>query len=125
MKSLRPLNLCLNLCVGFALIFTLNFVPVSVAQGTASRVTGTVTDSSGGAINGATVTLTNQETNVAFTTQTTDSGTYTFESVQVGTYSVAVEQQGFKRFISVANSINVNQPATLTRRSKRAASKKS
>ena len=109
MKSVRTKILLTS----FALLFAVASAPVRHAQGTASRVTGTVTDASGAAVTGATVTLTNEATNVSFTTETTDAGTYTFDSVQVGTYSVAVEQAGFKRFVSTGNAINVNQPATV------------
>ncbi len=82
-------------------------------QGTTSRVTGTVLDAVGAAVPGATVTLTNEGTHVSFTTRTEDSGTYGFESIQVGTYSVLVEKPGFKKFISTGNPLNVNQPATI------------
>ncbi|MDQ3257269.1 MAG: TonB-dependent receptor, partial [Acidobacteriota bacterium] len=54
-----------------------------------------------------------EATNVSFTSNTTDSGVYSFESVQVGTYSVAVEMAGFKKFVSTNNALNVNQPATI------------
>jgi hypothetical protein len=84
-----------------------------LAQGTASRVTGVVTDPSGAVVTDAVVTLTNEGTKVSFTTQTTSSGTYVFDSVQVGVYTVAVEKQGFKRFVSTGNQVNVNQPATI------------
>jgi hypothetical protein len=83
------------------------------AQGTASRVTGVVTDQSGAIVPDAVVTLTNEGTNVSFTTQTTSSGTYVFDSVQVGVYTVAVEKANFKRFVSKQNQVNVNQPATV------------
>src|SRR6266496_4100971 len=83
------------------------------AQGTASRVIGTVKDPNGASVAGATVTLTNEATKVAFNTETTDSGTYVFDSVQVGVYSVMIEKQGFKKFISTGNQINVNQPTTV------------
>jgi hypothetical protein len=59
------------------------------------------------------VTLTNEATGVSFTTETSDSGTYSFDLVQVGKYSVTIEKQGFKKFISQANPVNVNQPATV------------
>jgi len=72
-----------------------------------------VLDTSGAVVPGATVTLTNEATNVSFTTNTTDSGVYSFESVQVGTYSVAVEMAGFKRSVSTGNTLNINQPATI------------
>jgi hypothetical protein len=82
-------------------------------QGTTSRVTGTVQDANGGAVVGATVTLTNEATAVSFTTETSDSGVYAFDLVQVGNYSLTVEKQGFKKFLSTGNAINVNQPTTI------------
>ncbi len=33
--------------------------------------------------------------------------------IQIGTYSVAVEKAGFKKFLSKENLVNVNQPATI------------
>jgi len=96
-----------------SILFLLSAGVAALAQGTASRVTGTVSDPSGAVVPGATVTLTNEGTSVAFTAETTDSGTYVFDSVQVGIYTVTVEKQGFKRFISTTNQVNVNQPATV------------
>jgi hypothetical protein len=86
---------------------------IALSQGTASRVTGIVRDEKGASIPGATVTLTNEASEVSFTTETTDAGTYVFDSVQVGIYRVSVEKQGFKKFVSGGNQINVNQPATV------------
>lgn len=84
-----------------------------LAQGTTSRITGTITDSSGAAVEGATVTLTNEGTNLSITTESSSGGAYTFDLIQVGTYSVSVEKQGFKKFISTRNVVNINQPATV------------
>ena len=83
------------------------------AQGTTSRVTGVVQDASGAVVEGANVTLTHEGTNVSLTTQTTSTGNYVFDSVQVGTYTVSVEKQGFKKFVSTGNPVNVNQPSTV------------
>src|SRR5829696_2545110 len=91
----------------------LTTVPAALAQGSASRVTGIVQDASGAVVEGATVTLTNEGTNVSITTQTTSAGAYAFDSVQVGAYTVSVEKQGFKKFVSTGNPVNVNQPATV------------
>ena len=95
------------------LLLTLGLTAFAYGQGTTSRVTGTVQDANGAAVAGATVTLTNEATTVSFTTTTSDNGNYAFDLVQVGTYSVTVEKQGFKKFISQGNAINVNQPATI------------
>jgi len=86
---------------------------VALAQGTTSRITGTVQDANGGAVVGAAVSLTNEATGIVFTTETSQSGVYAFDLVQVGKYSVTVEKQGFKKFISQGNAVNVNQPATI------------
>src|SRR5436190_13859354 len=80
----------------------------ALGQGTTSRVTGVVHDANGAAVSNATVTLTNEGTSISFTTQTSESGTYAFDLVQVGKYSVTIEKQGFKKFLSQGNSINVN-----------------
>jgi hypothetical protein len=85
----------------------------ALAQGTTSRVSGTVTDSSGARIPGATVTLTNDATGVSFNAVSNDTGSYTFESVQVGRYTLAVELQGFKKFVSAANNVSIGEPATI------------
>lgn len=104
-KSLPKILLCLFL-------FT-SGVGGALAQGTASRVTGSVVDASGAIVPDATVTLTNEGTKVSFTAQTTSTGDYVFDSVQVGTYTVTVERSGFKKFVSTGNPVNINQPATV------------
>jgi hypothetical protein len=97
----------------FTLLILLITTGIALGQGTASRVTGIVTDPSGALVSGATVTLTNEGSQVSFNTQTSSSGSYVFDSVQVGNYTVTVEMQGFKKFVSTGNQVNVNQPATI------------
>ena len=82
-------------------------------QGTTSRVVGTVTDTTGAVIPGATVTLTNDQTGISFETVTSATGTYTFEAVQVGEYTLTVRLQGFKTFVSSANPVNIGTPTTI------------
>jgi hypothetical protein len=88
-------------------------VVTAFGQGTTSRVTGTVNDNAGGAVPGATVTLTNQGTNISLTAQTSSSGVYVFDLVQPGIYTVSVEKAGFKKYVSSNNQVLVNQPATV------------
>jgi hypothetical protein len=96
-----------------ALAILLAVATGAFAQGTTSRITGVVTDRSGSVVPGATVTLTNESTGIALTTVTNDVGGYNFEAVQVGTYSVRVELQGFKRFTSTGNAVRIGEPATV------------
>jgi hypothetical protein len=108
MKQVSSLarGLAVLLCV------LLGALPVR-AQGTTSRVVGVVTDTSGGVIPGANVTLVNEATGVTFTTVTTDAGTYTFEAIGSGTYTVKIELQGFKTFSSPGNIVAIGQSTTV------------
>lgn len=82
-------------------------------QGTTSRLIGTVQDSSGAPVAGATVRLTNEGTGQSFTAITSENGAYFFESIQVGTYTAGVEQTGFKKFTAKGNVVNIGQPTTV------------
>jgi hypothetical protein len=85
-------------------------------QGTASRVVGTVTDATGAVVPGAQVTLTNEDTGVAFHTTTTQLGTYVFEAVQVGAYRLDIVAAGFKKFTSTGNRVVIAEPTTANAR---------
>jgi hypothetical protein len=95
------------------LLVCIALTATTFGQGTTSRVTGVVTDNAGAAVAGATVTLTNEGTQTTLTTTTSESGVYTFDLIQPGTYTVTVERQGFKKFVSSKNMALVNQPATV------------
>ncbi len=95
------------------LIASLFFAAFSFGQGTTSRLTGTVVDTSGAAVPGAAVNLANTATGISFTTQTGGSGAYTFDLIPAGTYQVTVEKSGFKKFIATDNIVQINQPATV------------
>src|SRR3954454_24327294 len=62
-----------------------------------AAIFGSITDSQGAAIAGATVTLTNAATGQLRNGLANESGQYLFSSIPVGTYSVLVEQPAFKR----------------------------
>ncbi len=87
---------------------------VIFAQGTTTRFTGTVTDSSGAAIPGATVTLSDDTRGIALTTTTGDNGNYNFDLIQAGTYTVSVEKSGFKKYVSTNNTVFLNLPANVS-----------
>lgn len=97
----------------FSFLFLFVYAFVALGQGTTSRVTGIVVDNTGAIVAGATVTLTNEGTGISLTTVSSDSGAYTFDLIQAGNYQVAVEKQGFKKFISKGNMVNINSPATI------------
>jgi len=76
--------------------------------GVTASITGTVTDSSGAAVAGATVTATNVGTGVAATQQTNSQGVYSFQSLPLGTYTIEVEQKGFKSYKQTGLVLDVN-----------------
>ena len=63
---------------------------------TQGGITGTVTDSSGAAVPGASVTVTNTATSGTRNTTTNAEGLYTFPALPPGSYELKVELQGFK-----------------------------
>jgi hypothetical protein len=81
-----------------------------IAQTSTSRITGRVVDSKQASIPGASVTITNEATNVSQTQTTTEAGLYAFEALPVGNYTVTVEQNGFKKFVTTGNRLEVNNP---------------
>jgi Carboxypeptidase regulatory-like domain/TonB-dependent Receptor Plug Domain len=89
------------------------FAVNAVAQTSTSRITGRVVDSKQASIAGASVTITNEATNVSQTQTTTEAGVYAFEALPVGDYSLTVEQSGFKKFVKTGNHIEVNNPLTV------------
>src|SRR5262245_60169258 len=70
---------------------------LAFAQVDRATLTGTIKDSGGAIVPGATVSVTNLATNVAVTQQTTDTGTYLAVNLIPGRYRVDVELSGFKK----------------------------
>ena len=78
-------------------LFAIVLLPVrAAAQTGAGSLTGLVADQSGAAVPGATVTATNQATNVVYTATSNNAGNYTVTSLPVGVYVVKAELSGFK-----------------------------
>ena len=91
----------------------LTFCITAFAQGTTTRITGTVYDPSGAPVPGATVTIVREGTGAPLTTQTSDSGRFLFDLIQAGTYEVTVEKAGFNKFVSPGNVAQINVPSTI------------
>jgi hypothetical protein len=83
------------------------------AQDTRGRVQGLVTDSSRAAVPGATVTLTNVNTQVTTTKSTTEAGLYRFDAIDPGTYTLTVELTGFKKFSQERFEIQARADVTI------------
>src|SRR5437867_6022510 len=83
--------------------------PFAHAQSTGGRIRGTVTDPSGGAVVGATVTLINEATHATRDVQTGANGEYIFLEVPVGSYEVDLASQGFKKYARKGVPLNLNE----------------
>src|SRR5919197_2759378 len=75
---------------------------------TTASVRGTVQDTSGGVLPGATVTITNTGTKAAQTAVTDSRGQYLFASLFPGTYDLRVELSGFKTYEQKGISLSPN-----------------
>lgn len=80
----------------------------SSAQSTGGRIRGTLTDPSGGAVIGAKVELVNEATNISRETETNSNGEYSFIEIPVGTYSIQVQQAGFKKYARKSVELHLN-----------------
>ncbi|WP_263416866.1 TonB-dependent receptor [Terriglobus albidus] len=86
----------------------------ALAQSVTGSISGTVTDPTGAVIPGATVTLTNTDTNQIIRTITTgNSGTYSATSLPLGTYTVVIEGPGFSRQVVNKLVLHVNDALTV------------
>ncbi|MGB8673189.1 MAG: TonB-dependent receptor, partial [Candidatus Acidiferrales bacterium] len=92
-----------------ALACFLVFSAPAFAQSTFGTVTGTITDSSGAAIPGTQVTLTNTATATKVMQTTGSDGLYTFVNVIPGDYRLDAEKSGFKHFTRDPVVVQVQQ----------------
>lgn len=108
-------------CISITLWMVMVCVPLCVllcaqsvrAQNVNSGVQGTVTDTSGAVVPGASVQLTNVQTGVARTTQSNSVGRYIFTSLIPGTYTLKVSKQGFTTYVHSDFQLRVAERASL------------
>src|SRR6266581_9480874 len=81
-----------------ALLLTMAGLAAGLGNAQTSRgtLTGIVTDSSGGIIARATITITQLATNLKRQTTTNDAGVYRFDAVDLGTYALSAQAPGFR-----------------------------
>lgn len=96
------------LCSIFALLISCS---MAWGQTITASVTGTVTDPSGAAVNGAKVTAINVNTGVQTPATTNADGIYTIHFLQIGHYKVSVSAQGFAPASAGPFALEVSQEA--------------
>lgn len=93
-----------------ALMLALSFIATNAAAQYRGSLQGTVTDSQGAAVVGASVLLTDKETNRTWTTETNDAGVYNVSGLPPSRYTLTVEKSGFKRKVLEDIRIVSEQP---------------
>ncbi len=83
--------------------------PTAFAADVNARIRGTVTDPQNALVPGVTVTATNQATGVKFTTSTQSNGTYIFQQLPIGTYTISATATGFEGFKASGIVLNIDQ----------------
>jgi hypothetical protein len=85
--------------------------PLSAAAQVTAAISGRVEDATGGAVAGATITVTSLETGATRATKTDGSGSYTVLSVPLGPQEVKVEKPGFQPIDRTGINLRVGQNA--------------
>jgi hypothetical protein len=102
MKTIR----CSVLC---AFLIGVLGVGSALAQTTGGTIRGTITDPQGLAVAEATVSITNTQTNVTIKLSSSSDGLYNYPDLTVGTYTVTVEKEGFRKLVRSGIQIYANQ----------------
>jgi len=103
-RFFRDLNALVFLCLSLFFLSS-SHLHAQTFRGT---ILGTVTDSSGGAVPGATVTIKNLDTGLTRTVSTSDDGSYSAPELPIGNYSVTVEKSGFKEGVVTGVKVEVS-----------------
>src|SRR5881409_2531366 len=98
----------------FVLVLIVVFGLSAFAQTTAGSLTGTVSDPSGASVIGATVTLVNAATGAERSAISSSTGTFDFQALQPGTYTISVDAKGFKRAVARDIVVSVASAAQVT-----------
>ena len=96
----------------FLALLLVGLCPGSFAQSDTGRVVGTVTDPTGAAISGATVTITNRDNGLKFNATANAAGEFTVFAVPRGNYTAKIDATGFQSQ-TTAFTLTVTQVQTL------------
>src|SRR5690349_13661547 len=82
-----------------ATLLGLLLIAVGIAQETRGAIFGRVTDPQNSVIPGATVVVTNADTNTTMTLTTNETGYFEANLLIAGNYRIAVEKSGFRKSV--------------------------
>ncbi len=102
-----------KLCIYGVLFLLLAAAQTASAQTVQGAVTGSVLDTSGAVLPGATVTLTNEGTNISQTLVSGPAGEYRFSLVPPGTYSLSVKSKNFREWLVKGIVVSPSQTVSM------------
>jgi Carboxypeptidase regulatory-like domain len=94
-------------------LFVLVTAGSALSQSDRGTITGSILDSSGGAIEGAAITATGVETGTVYQTISTSTGAYRFSGLVLGHYNISVTAKGFKVSTATGVEVQINSTASL------------
>src|SRR5882757_7103955 len=104
LRSIRSLTL---------LLFLVVMARASFGQGITGSITGTVTDTRGAPIAGATVAIRQVGTDATRTILTSDVGSYRITQLAPGGYSIRIDKDGFKPFQQANVTLAIDNDAEI------------
>src|SRR5882724_6833076 len=109
LKSLRPFVM-----QGFLGLAILMISTALQAQQYSGTITGSVTDSSGAAVSGAAITVTNVGTNATYNATASDDGVFTIAQLPVGIYEVRIKANNFKEYVAKGVEVHTSSNAQIS-----------
>src|SRR6184192_1984924 len=106
MEASSAVSRALRLAFAFVVISCSSTLIAQVDRG---NIVGSVSDPSGANVEGAKVVIRNLATDQSVEVTTDSSGAYAANLLRIGTYSVTVERQGFKKAVEPNVEVGVNQ----------------
>src|SRR2546427_2825444 len=94
-------------------IFVLGTAGTALSQSDRGTIAGTVLDSSGAVVQGASVTATGANTGAVYKTTSTDTGAYRIPDMQVGVYNITITAAGFKTSEQKGVVVQINTTSSL------------
>src|SRR5436305_9706542 len=102
--------------IGIAVLLFVSMIGIGTSAGQAvfGSIAGTVNDSSGAAISGAKVTITDTGKGVRYSTTTNESGNYVQSHLALGNYDVSIEVPGFETYVRHDVRVTVDEVSQVT-----------
>src|SRR6202790_834570 len=101
-------SICNLSTLALCLLAILALGTAASAQTFRGTILGTVTDTSGASVPGASVTIRNIDTGLVRTVVTSDDGSYSAPELPLGSYTISIEKAGFKTGKVTAVKVEVN-----------------